>query len=97
MIFGISVTSQLFGKKQDQIIINGADRFILDALSALIPDAGTIRNIPAPDIHPLGGAITAAHTDAEADCIRRTALTPNCDYSGYPKSRQFVIGLNLNF
>jgi len=35
--------------------------------------------------------------DPEADCIRRTALTPNCDYSGYPKSRQFVIGLNLNF
>ena len=35
--------------------------------------------------------------DPEADCIRRTALTPNCDYSGYPKSRQFVVGLNLNF
>jgi hypothetical protein len=35
--------------------------------------------------------------DPEADCIRRTALTPNVDYSGYPKSRQFVIGLNLNF
>ena len=35
--------------------------------------------------------------DPEADCIRRTALTPSVDYSGYPKSRQFVIGLNLNF
>ena len=35
--------------------------------------------------------------DPEADCIRRTALTPNVDYSGYPKSRQFVVGLNLNF
>ena len=35
--------------------------------------------------------------DPEADCIRKTALTPSFDYSGYPKSRQFVIGLNLNF
>ena len=35
--------------------------------------------------------------DPEADCIRKTALTPSVDYSGYPKSRQFVIGLNLNF
>jgi TonB-linked SusC/RagA family outer membrane protein len=35
--------------------------------------------------------------DPEADCIRRTSLTPSVDYSGYPKSRQFVIGLNLNF
>ena len=35
--------------------------------------------------------------DPEADCIRKTALTPNVDYSGYPKSRQFVVGLNLNF
>ena len=35
--------------------------------------------------------------DPEADCIRRTTLTPNVDYSGYPKSRQFVVGLNLNF
>ncbi len=35
--------------------------------------------------------------DPEADCIRKTALTPSCDYSGYPKSRQFVVGLNLNF
>jgi len=35
--------------------------------------------------------------DPEADCIRKTTLTPNVDYSGYPKSRQFVVGLNLNF
>ena len=35
--------------------------------------------------------------DPEADCIRKTALTPSVDYSGYPKSRQFVVGLNLNF
>ena len=35
--------------------------------------------------------------DPEADCVRRTNLTPNCDYSGYPRSRQFVIGMNLNF
>ena len=35
--------------------------------------------------------------DPESDCIRTTALTPNVDYSGYPRSRQFVIGMNLNF
>ena len=35
--------------------------------------------------------------DPEADGVRRTALTPNCDYSCYPRSRQFVVGLNLNF
>ena len=36
-------------------------------------------------------------TDPESDCYRRTALTPNVDHSGYPRSRQFVVGLNLNF
>ena len=36
-------------------------------------------------------------TDPESDCIRRNNLTPNIDYSGYPRSRQFVFGLNLNF
>ena len=35
--------------------------------------------------------------DPESDCIRKTALTPSVDYSGYPRSRQFVIGMNLNF
>jgi TonB-linked SusC/RagA family outer membrane protein len=35
--------------------------------------------------------------DPEADCVRKTALTPSVDYSGYPRSRQFVIGMNLNF
>ena len=35
--------------------------------------------------------------DPEADCIRRDMLTPNVDYSGYPRSRSFVVGLNLNF
>ena len=35
--------------------------------------------------------------DPEADGIRKTALTPNCDYSCYPRSRSFVVGLNLNF
>ena len=35
--------------------------------------------------------------DPESDCIRNTALTPSIDYSGYPRSRSFVIGLNLNF
>ena len=35
--------------------------------------------------------------DPESDCIRKNALTPNVDYSGYPRSRSFVIGMNLNF
>lgn len=38
--------------------------------------------------------------DPESDCIRKSGqenLTPACDYSGYPRSRQFVIGVNLNF
>ena len=35
--------------------------------------------------------------DPESDCIRKTALTPGVDYSGYPRSRQFVFGFNLNF
>jgi Outer membrane receptor proteins, mostly Fe transport len=35
--------------------------------------------------------------DPEVSTMRRTNLTPGVDYSGYPKSRQFVIGLNLNF
>jgi len=36
-------------------------------------------------------------SDPEADCIRKNNLTPGVDYSGYPRSRQFVVGLNLNF
>ncbi len=36
-------------------------------------------------------------SDPEADCIRKSNLTPSVDYSGYPRSRQFVVGLNLNF
>ena len=35
--------------------------------------------------------------DPESDCIRKTSLTPSVDYSGYPRSRSFVVGLNLNF
>ena len=35
--------------------------------------------------------------DPEVSTIRRTNLTPGVDYSAYPKSRQFVVGLNLNF
>ena len=35
--------------------------------------------------------------DPEVSSIRRTNLTPGVDYSAYPKSRQFLIGLNLNF
>lgn len=35
--------------------------------------------------------------DPEVSTIRGTNLTPGVDYSAYPKSRQFVIGMNLNF
>lgn len=35
--------------------------------------------------------------DPEVSAFRRTNLTPGVDYSAYPKSRQFLIGLNLNF
>lgn len=35
--------------------------------------------------------------DPEVSTMRRTNLTPGVDYSAYPKSRQFVIGFNLNF
>lgn len=36
-------------------------------------------------------------SDPEADCIKKNQLTPGVDYSGYPRSHQFIIGLNLNF
>ena len=36
-------------------------------------------------------------SDPEVSSIRRTNLTPGVDYSAYPKSRQFVIGVNVNF
>jgi len=35
--------------------------------------------------------------DPEVSTRRKTALTPGVDYSAYPKSRQIVFGLNLNF
>lgn len=35
--------------------------------------------------------------DPEVSTIRRTPLTPGVDYSAYPRSRQLVFGLNLNF
>jgi len=35
--------------------------------------------------------------DPEVSTRRRTTLTPGVDYSAYPKSRQLVLGLNLNF
>ncbi|HRE77931.1 MAG TPA: TonB-dependent receptor [Flavobacterium sp.] len=35
--------------------------------------------------------------DPEVNTRRSTPLTPGIDYSGYPRSRQFVFGLNLNF
>ena len=35
--------------------------------------------------------------DPEVSAMRKTNLTPGVDYSAYPKSRQFVVGVNLNF
>ncbi len=35
--------------------------------------------------------------DPEVDTRRTTPLTPGVDYSSYPKTRGFIIGLNLNF
>jgi hypothetical protein len=35
--------------------------------------------------------------DPEVSTRRKTALTPGVDYSAYPKSRELVFGLNLNF
>jgi TonB-linked SusC/RagA family outer membrane protein len=36
-------------------------------------------------------------TDPESSTRRNTPLTPGTDYSAYPRSRQLVFGLNLNF
>lgn len=35
--------------------------------------------------------------DPEVDTRRSTPLTPNVDYSAYPRSRQYVVGVNINF
>ncbi len=35
--------------------------------------------------------------DPEVSTRRKSPLTPGVDYSPYPKSRQFIFGLNLNF
>ena len=35
--------------------------------------------------------------DPEVSTRRKTPLTPGVDYSGFPRSRQLVVGLNLNF
>lgn len=35
--------------------------------------------------------------DPEVSTRRRTPYTPGVDYSPYPRSRQFLLGLNLNF
>jgi hypothetical protein len=35
--------------------------------------------------------------DPEVSTRRNTPLTPGVDYSAYPRSRQIVFGLNLNF
>jgi len=35
--------------------------------------------------------------DPEVSTRRKTPLTPGVDYSPFPRSRQVVLGLNLNF
>lgn len=35
--------------------------------------------------------------DPEVDCKRNYLICPGVDYSAYPKSRQFVFGVNLTF
>lgn len=35
--------------------------------------------------------------DPEADTMRKNPLTPGVDFSGYPKSRSYNIGMNLTF
>lgn len=35
--------------------------------------------------------------DPEVDTRRSTPMTPNVDYSGYPKSRSWVFGINISF
>ena len=35
--------------------------------------------------------------DPEVSTRRKTPLTPGTDYSPYPRNRQFVFGINLNF
>lgn len=35
--------------------------------------------------------------DPEVSTRRKTGLTPGVDYSAYPKSRQFLFGVNVNF
>ncbi len=35
--------------------------------------------------------------DPEVSTRRKTPLTPGVDYSAYPKSRQILFGLNVNF
>ena len=35
--------------------------------------------------------------DPEVDCCRNYLVCPGVDYSAYPRSRQFIFGLNLTF
>ena len=35
--------------------------------------------------------------DPEVSSVRKTNMTPGVDYSAYPKSKQYVFGINLNF
>ena len=55
--------SQLLGKEQNQVVINGTNRLILDTLLVLIPDTGSVRNIPTFHIHTLSTSITTMKTN----------------------------------
>jgi TonB-linked SusC/RagA family outer membrane protein len=35
--------------------------------------------------------------DPEVDCVRNLLICPGVDYSAYPKSRQYIFGVNLTF
>ena len=48
-------------------------------------------------IHNLFCITNYSGYDPEVSTIRKTNLTPGVDYSAYPKSRQFVVGINLSF
>ena len=35
--------------------------------------------------------------DPEVDCCRNYLVCPGVDFSAYPRSRQFIFGINLSF
>ena len=62
-----------------------------------------IRELAAPDCVKFIDPAMADHGrlysgfDPEVDTRRATPLTPGVDYSAYPKSRGYVVGVNITF